>query len=218
MNNLMNNLHTFGISVYLDKKKYPSGWIDLENTLIDALYECDQDRKMYGLLCSWTQVYGDKIIAEKLIKLYKRTSKTRGESVWFQMFLIFLTSNGDRRFKKSLKKYPKKTYPRDYFKEDIKFKGVDPTYKEYNIIVPLNTFRISRKNIIPPEILIKKNNILRNRYLIGANWRADIISAIESGINNPYRISKTIGCSYDPAYRVFQEYMIASFSIEGEKV
>ena len=126
------------------------------------------------------------------------------------MFLIFLTSKGERRFKNSITKLKRKVYPRDYYKDSIKLKGPDPIFKKFNIFVPKGFIRITSKNIMPPEILVKSNRILRNRYLIGANWRADIVSAIELGIENPYRISKTIGCSYDPAYRVFKEYEIVN--------
>jgi hypothetical protein len=61
-----------------------------------------------------------------------------------------------------------------------------------------------------PEELVKVNQQYRNRYLYGPNWRADIITAIESGLTSPTQIMRRVGCSYEPAHRVWREWQIAS--------
>ena len=63
--------------------------------------------------------------------------------------------------------------------------------------------------MLTTERLIQKNLQYRNRLLFGASWRADIITAIQMGMKTPYEISKKIGCSYEPAYRIFKEYALA---------
>jgi hypothetical protein len=60
-----------------------------------------------------------------------------------------------------------------------------------------------------PEELLKINLQFRNRLIYGANWRADIITAIQMGIDNPNKIKELIGCSYEPANRIFKEYSMA---------
>ena len=62
----------------------------------------------------------------------------------------------------------------------------------------------------PPKELAHDTQQCRNRLLYGASWRADIIAAIEQGAANPFIISKTLGCSYEPAHRIFREYQIAN--------
>lgn len=211
MLSLDTKLRAIGIQIrVVQEDKDILEWIDVEETLLEALLKCEKDRKLFGLICSWGTIYGDKIIAEKLIKKYKKILKESDRQIWINMFLIFLTENGDRRFNQFIKRFKKKIYPREYYKDSIKLKGIDPLYSKYNIFVPKDFIKISSKNILPPKLLSSKSKIIKNRYIIGPNWRADIISAIEFGFKNPYRISKTLGCSYDPAYRVFQEYFLVN--------
>ena len=54
------------------------------------------------------------------------------------------------------------------------------------------------------------NRQYRNRYLYGPSWRADIVTAIESGATSPAEIVRRLGCSYEPAHRVFREYALAA--------
>ncbi len=83
-----------------------------------------------------------------------------------------------------------------------------PYLEKIGIMIPEGSLRIRDKDVLPAEILLKKNMQFKNRLLFGANWRADIITAIEWGMENPNRISKLLGCSYEPANRIFREYML----------
>jgi hypothetical protein len=60
------------------------------------------------------------------------------------------------------------------------------------------------------EDLIKSNLQYKNRFIYGANWRADIITAIQFGYDNPSKIKDLIGCSYEPANRIFKQYKMAT--------
>ena len=77
------------------------------------------------------------------------------------------------------------------------------------MLIAEGSLRIREDDVLPPAVLAKKNKQYRNRLLYGPSWRADIITAIENGAKNPTEISKSIGCSYEPAYRVFTEYSLA---------
>ena len=49
---------------------------------------------------------------------------------------------------------------------------------------------------------------IHNRILFGCNWRADIISAIEIGSENPTEVKNRLKCSYETAHRVFNDYRL----------
>lgn len=67
---------------------------------------------------------------------------------------------------------------------------------------------VDDKKIAKIELFLKNNVYIRNRLLFGCNWRADIISVIDMGLDNPTAVMKRLGCSYETAHRVFGEYRL----------
>ena len=58
----------------------------------------------------------------------------------------------------------------------------------------------------------------RNHLLYGAQWKADIITAIESIARTPAEASRATGARYDPCDRVFSELAAAGMmglGVEG---
>ena len=77
-------------------------------------------------------------------------------------------------------------------------------------LIPKNSIRVRETDVAPKKKLIQENLQYKNRYVYGANWRADIITAIQLlEFENPYQITKAIGCSYPSAHRVFNDYKLA---------
>jgi hypothetical protein len=66
---------------------------------------------------------------------------------------------------------------------------------------------VNEKKITTREAWAENNIFIRNRILYGCNWRADVISAIESGYDNPTAIKNRIHCSYETAHRVHKDYL-----------
>lgn len=207
---LIASLNAMGISLTGGGKASGRERVDIEQTLIDACYLVENDSRLLGLLMSWVLVHGKYLITEKFLKLYKLTAKFRGECPWFYALLAFGAESGIHKFKKGILKQKEKVYFRGEKSPALfKMKGAIKYLEKINIMVPEGSIRIREKDIFPANILVRKNQQFKNRLLYGANWRADIITAIEEGMENPYRISKELGCSYDPAYRVFNEYKLA---------
>lgn len=67
------------------------------------------------------------------------------------------------------------------------------------------------------EYLAERNHQYRNRVLYGANRRADIITAVESGWGNPSAVANILGCSYEPAHRVLRDYYLFEAVIAKKK-
>lgn len=197
----------FSLSITGDVPK--KTWVDIEKTLIDACYEVDSDSRLLGLLFSWIKVHGKYLIADKFLKLYRLTSKFRGETPWFFALCSFAENEGIHKLKRGVKKQKGPvSFRGESLNTLIEIKGAIPYLEKIGILVPEGSIRIREKDVLPSDLLLKKNKQFKNRLLYGANWRADIITAIEWGMKNPYRISKELGCSYDPANRVYREYML----------
>lgn len=198
-----------GISLSIEGEVHKKAWVDIEQTLIDGCYEVESDSRLLSLLFSWIGVHGKYLNADKLIKLNRLTSRFRGESPWFYALCAFGVEKGILKLKKGIKKQKEAVFFRNEKSKTIfEMKGAIPYLEKIGIMIPEGNLRIRDKDVLPAEILLKKNKQFKNRLLFGANWRADIITAIEWGMENPNRISKLLGCSYEPANRIFREYML----------
>ena len=88
----------------------------------------------------------------------------------------------------------------------IQLKGQESGMKKYNFLIPKGSIRIRDRDALSEQKLAVDNLQYRNRILFGSAIRADIITAIEFGFETPYAVAKAVGCSYEPAHRIFNEY------------
>lgn len=181
-----------------------SMWIDIESTIIDCLES--NDGRLIGLIFSWLRIHKDRVVVEKLLK-YQRERP----SIALSALGVYAFSLGSHRFKKLIFPPKKPTYLFDNKANRAlgDLKGLEPIYKEHKILIPTDSIRVRDKDVMSPEILVKSNKQYKNRLLYGANWRADIITAIQMNLGTPYRISKIIDCSQPSVNKVFREYTLA---------
>src|SRR5262249_47629716 len=106
-------------------------------------------------------------------------------------------------------RHPEHPVDPELLESSIQFQGSDEELKKHGILVPKKLLRIRPEDVLTEVELSKSNPQYKNRLLFGACWRADIITAIEAGVENPSQISRLLGCSYEPAHRVFREYQLA---------
>nr|BFD68584.1 hypothetical protein HAGR004_36060 [Bdellovibrio sp. HAGR004] len=195
-----------GIQLANTKAGSSAEWLDLEGTLYEASLEVPHDGRLFSLLCSWVAVHGDYVIIEKLMKLQKKAF-----SPWLVAIAICAANLGFHQWKRLIKK-PKEVIALGDVKlalSSIALKGEEPHFRENGFLIPKGSIRIRASDVLSQERLAKKNPQYRNRLLFGSCWRADIITAIEAGMKTPYQISKTLGCTYEPAHRIFKEYSLA---------
>ncbi len=181
------------------------GFIDLERTLHAAALEIPKDSRLLSLLCSWVSVHGDRVIVEKLMRLQKKT-----EAPWLSAISQVALNLGYHKWKRLVRKQKAETFliDRDLALSGIRLKGEETGMRKLNFLTPKGSIRIREKDALSIRELAKINRQYRNRLIFGAAIRSDIITAIEQGIPTPYSIAKAIGCSYEPAHRVFNEYKL----------
>jgi hypothetical protein len=186
-------------------------WVDIEATLLDACYEIEKDARLLSFLMSWIKVHGDYVITEKLMKLARKQERARGKCQWLAALAAFAAHVGQHKWKKLIVKHstPLYLHSQELSQSALRLKGREDFLADQNIHIAKGSLRIRESDVSTPEQLVLKNRQYRNRYLYGASWRADIITAIEVGFENPFQIAKTLGCSYEPAHRIFSEYRVA---------
>ena len=181
--------------------------VDIERTIVEACYYVDEDGRLLSLLFSWLKIHGSHIIPDKLFKEYAQMKKYLGDTLWFSAICAYMASIKDPRFKKGIQ-ISKKVH--HYMNQDqaslIKMKGAVPFLKAIGILVSESSLRIRQTSILSSDELVRLNRQYRNRYLFGANWRSEIITAIQNGANTPISIAKELGIARSGVGKVFKEY------------
>jgi len=184
---------------------------DIEDTLLEAAAQIPKESKLFSLLLSWIEVHAEYVIVEKLMKKTQKLDLSDPARVWINALAIYATHRGFHKWKRWVEKaqgdvylYPKKTS-----QSALKLKGAVSYFEEKGYLIPEGSIRVRAADALTPIELSRQNKQYQNRLLYGPSWRADIITAIEEGIETPYAIAALVGCSYEPAHRVFNEYNIA---------
>lgn len=187
--------------------------VDIERTLLDAILEVPTDRRLASVLFTWIKVHGNYVIVEKLRKLSRREPwRGRDELAWLIGLARWAVENGGSKWRKLVTPIPGPIYLFDpgVSESAIRRKGAVPWLEEVGFRVPAGSLRIREGDVMTPEELAAVNLQYRNRYRYGPSWRADIVTAIESGIDTPAAIARHVGCSYEPAHRVLREWRVAT--------
>ena len=188
---------------------------DIEKTLIDATYEALNDGRLRSLIFSWFKVHSERIIVEKFFKLAAFKENEKGANPIINGIAVFCTLLGDHRYKKYIQKNESNTYLVGIEETESfgKVQGFKEDWLRYGVKVPSKLLRIRESDILTVNELSKLNLQYRNRLLIGTSWRADIITAMEWGAKSPSEIKNYLGCSYEPAHRIFHEFEIFKLSL-----
>ena len=190
-------------------EKY-KGFVDLEETIVKALYEAPNDGRLMSLYFSLQIGHGEHVIAEKFFKLCSHYERVREIHHMKHAYSAYSVHLGFHKYKKGAVPLRKEKYLTLEAPAAIKAHGSLDWLKKINILCPTTYFLLKEESILSSKDLIKINLQYKNRFIYGANWRADIITAIQYGYDNPSKIKDLIGCSYEPANRIFKQYKMAT--------
>lgn len=206
---LYRDLETIGLRVSSSTARRLDFSADIERTIIKSLYHIDSDGRLFGLIFSWLKIHGSHLIADKLFKEYEEAKKYLGETPWFAGVCSYMNDQKDIRFKKGIKKTKKIHFLGNRDQSTlIKLKGSVKFLENVSIVAPTSALRIREQDVVPQSELVKINRQYRNRFIYGANWRAEIITSIQNGAENPNQISKLLGIARSRVGVVFKEYML----------
>ncbi len=194
--------------------------VDIETMILNIVRVFPEDTRLASVFLSWIKVHGNYVIIEKLAKFAARRMKDSGNDLpWLSMTAAWAVECGYHKWRRLATSVTKPTYlyPRMMSEGAITLKGIVPWLESLGFRIPEHSIRIREEDVTPPENLVRYNLQYRNRYLFGPSWRADIITAMQRGITAPAQISRVVGCSYEPAYRVSREYRMVRALWDGEE-
>lgn len=137
----------------------------------------------------------------------------------FNVIGALLSKTQDRRFQKVIEFCRAQNFVSEKPAKMLSFalkigqSEVDIEFKSFGIQIS-QLDAVDEKKITKIDLFLKNNVYIRNRLLFGCNWRADIISVIDVGLDSPTAVKNRLGCSYETAHRVFSEYtLVGSISV-----
>ncbi len=186
--------------------------VDIEATLLEMIGSFTDDHRIAAVLMAWIRVHGNYVIVEKLGKLYEKATATRPPFPWMTMVAAWAVECGYYKWRKLVarEKGPIYLYDPEVSESAILRKGALSWLEPLGFRIPRDSLRIREADVLTPKELIHLNEQYRNRYIFGASWRSDIVTAIQRGITTPMDISRAVGCSYEPAHRISREYLLAT--------
>jgi hypothetical protein len=110
-------------------------------------------------------------------------------------------------WKRLCKKYPKRyLWGEEGTKLALKFQKPIASFSQAGILLPEKALRIDVRHVLPTSALAKVHLQVKFRLLFGANIRADAAFYISHGVKGASDLMRAIGCSYEPAHRIIEDF------------
>lgn len=178
-----------------------------EECLAELSLHLLQDPKALVLAVGAVKAHAPLFHPEFLLK------KIRNRKCDFNVIGALLSKTQDRRFQKVIEFCRAQNFVSEKPAKMLSFalkigqSSADVEFGSFGIqtsqMDPVNV-----KKITTIELFLKNNVYIHNRLLFGCNWRADIISVIDMGLDSPTAVKNRLQCSYETAHRVFSEYAL----------
>lgn len=179
---------------------------DIERTLLQASgYVNSSDRRILGLLGSWIATHANIVCIGKLKRIMEKEKLGDPQVISAMAFLALEKKHHE--WKSLSKKFPEKyMWGEEGTKAALKFQKPAPSFLKSGLLIPEKSLRIDERHIMPIEELAKRHKQVRLRLLFGANIRADAAFYISHGITGASELMRAIGCSYEPAHRIIEDF------------
>ncbi len=182
---------------------------DIERTLIEASsYVDSSDRRILGLLASWIVTHGSIVCVGRLKRLLDH--EKHGDSQVVAALAFLAVEKGLHEWKSLCRTFPEKyLWGKEGTKRMLKFQKPVESFAHAGLFLPERALRIRESDIMPLRELARAHLQVRLRLLFGANIRADAAFYISKGVRSPSELMRAIGCSYEPAHRIFNDFVSA---------
>ncbi len=191
--------------------------LDIELSLVSMAYLLPKEKlkakRFLGPTVKFLQNYKDQINNNKLLKLSKDLSRVLEKDLpLMRLFLFVLDENLAQKFRTNSSE---KLYLDQRFKEStdlaVKKRGLFLNMPDsLGLVLPEGSVRLRDSDLLPREVVLKRNEQLRNRFIFGPGFRADIAWWLKyHPETSARRLSKIFGMSYEPANRLSSQIRIA---------
>jgi hypothetical protein len=214
-------LAAIGISFAIETKNTEKN-VDIEEALILSAQILGEggDAQIFTPLLSWIMIHGEYVNVERLAKLKLAFEKDHMPLPWISAFSFFGKFCGQTRWKLLCKPVAANSCLGDLEleKSRVEMRGAAAWSLNSGFLVSKTSAIPDPKYVLHPSQLARSCHQYRNRLLFGANWRADVIWAIENGAKSPIEISRRTGASYETARRIFREWSLVEGAKKKEKI
>jgi hypothetical protein len=180
---------------------------NIENTLFAASTEAmDGDLRLLSLLIDWLDIHGERINADRLIQLIKKTREPRVRCFWKA---VAQWKRKDTRLRRLLSIY---RGPRINLLDSgsdflIGRHGEDLRFKQTCLRVPLGTLRQRATDILTPLELAITHDTYRQRVVMGPSYRADMWAVLDRvGAITPSELARRTFGSFATAWQVLRDW------------
>lgn len=179
---------------------------DIERTLLAATSLVDSsERRLLGLLASWIVVHANLVCIGKLKRIMEKEGLGDPQIVSALAFLALEYKHHE--WKTLCKRYPvRHLWGEEGTKLALKLQKPVASFAKAGILLPEKALRIDERHVLPTTALAKAHLQVRLRLLFGANIRADAAFYISKGIIGASDLMRAIGCSYEPAHRILEDF------------
>lgn len=192
--------------------------VDIETVLVEMITAIAREGaslRLPTLLLSWVAEHGGAVIVEKLQRLLVERKRSGEDVSVTALCAQFAGRCGHKRWAPLVKRFAPRTTrylgPRELAESLVRLRGKENWADGSGFVVPSGSLETSTKWVLSQSSLAKLSRQYQNRLVFGAQWRADIITAIQRGARTPAEISRMSGASYEPCYRVNLELGLAGW-------
>ena len=179
---------------------------DLEETIAEAIETLPFSKergRILKVLCSWIAENGRHVIVEKLSKILTQ-KKAEGANISYAALLgAFALHQKLHNWKVLLKFKPEK--PLSISDHEGSPDKLATWAENANFILSNKSISPDQKFTLNRTQIANYNLQFRNRLIIGAQYRADIVTLAQIGITSVSEVVKLIGVSREPASRILLE-------------
>ncbi len=217
---------TLGFSSLSNQVKLP---LDTEAAVVLIAYLVNLPElrlnRFLGVLLHWLGTRNHLLHAAKLLKMADAAEASLGEISTLRLAMHVLHKTDPKKFQNfKPASVSKPFYPEPRFASIVDQKLAKEGYyldlsAEAGFRIPKSAFKPRKSDLLPEDSLLKRNEQLRYRLLLGASWRSDAILLLrDQPAMSASQLSDTLMLSYEPAHRLVNEinhYRSLGFSLNA---
>lgn len=213
MNDLSFTEKLAAIGILISDKDFTQkkdSYVDIELTLAEAfitIHHLKDRLRILTLLMTWVEVHGWCVIQEKLKKHLYKLPRNDLMSSYAALIGAYAGSLKLKSWDHLLIYAPK---PDSEILEisipsAIELRGEDDWAKKSNFQLATGSLKTNTKWVLSRSQLAKTSIQYKNRLILGANWRADVLTAVHYGATRAADVQKILPISKEPANRIIKD-------------
>jgi hypothetical protein len=209
------------VSSSVSSKPRQDSPLDIERVLFKLCLHLQEDAfdgRLASALMSWMKVHGDRVFVDRLRKMRERFAAEHGRDVyWLRYLSYFNVSLGRHSWKHLTKALAAANAEEFFFGNDEKSAralidrwGLEPFLPTNGKLkVHRGALRVRDDDVLEPRALMVRNRQYRNRFLLGANVKCDVVTHMESGhFKTPSELSGFLGLSREAVRKGWHDYSL----------